>query len=136
MTWDGQLRRLFQRVTTADVTILSAQGQYDGWNIRLLAPERERISRANDIISDLECAAEFRSISPFRDRHQNRSKLTDKQRETLITGIKMGYYDIPREITMEELADVLGIYHQALSERFRRAHHHLIESTLTGDEEL
>lgn len=63
----------------------------------------------------------------------NRSKLTDKQREALLTAFKRGYHEIPRDTTSSDLADELGISHQALSERFRRAYRHLVESELATD---
>ena len=47
-----------------------------------------------------------------------------------------GYYNIPRSISAEELATDLGISHQALSARFRRAHSQLVESELVINEEI
>lgn len=41
-----------------------------------------------------------------------------------------GYYDIPREAQLEDIATELDISHQALSERFHRAIRSLIENTL------
>ena len=57
----------------------------------------------------------------------NPAGVTDKQRKALTRAFESGYYDIPRGVTTEELATDLGISHQALSERFRRAHKGLIE---------
>ena len=46
--------------------------------------------------------------------------LTDRQRETLALAVERGYYDIPRAITTLELAGLLGIADQAVTERLRR----------------
>lgn len=40
----------------------------------------------------------------------------------------MGYYDVPRTVTLTELADSLDVSHQGLSERLRRAHANLNRS--------
>ncbi len=47
--------------------------------------------------------------------------LTEPQREAIAEAYRQGYYDVPREISLEELANELDISHQALSERLRRA---------------
>jgi predicted DNA binding protein len=57
--------------------------------------------------------------------------LTTKQRETLVTALEEGYYEVPQEVTMSELADQMGISQQALSKRFHIGHRNLITSTLT-----
>lgn len=135
VTWDGTPRRLIQRLTTADITLLSARGQGGQWKLRMLAPVRDGIARADDILDDLGCTAECRRISTIDGVSMSSSDLTDKQREALVAAFETGYYEIPRDITVEELADDLGISHQALSERFRRAHHQLIETELVIGEE-
>ncbi|WP_336362555.1 helix-turn-helix domain-containing protein [Halalkalicoccus salilacus] len=45
-----------------------------------------------------------------------------------------GYFKIPKEVTLAELADAQGVSLQAMSARLRRGVHHLIEQTfITGD---
>ncbi|MFC7008889.1 helix-turn-helix domain-containing protein [Halalkalicoccus salilacus] len=47
---------------------------------------------------------------------------------------RLGYYDVPRTVTLTELANKLDISHQALSERLRRAHANLIDRTISSTE--
>ncbi|MXR40331.1 helix-turn-helix domain-containing protein [Halobaculum sp. WSA2] len=47
--------------------------------------------------------------------------LTDGQRELLVSAIRAGYYDTPRESTLTELADRQGIAKSTASERLHRA---------------
>jgi predicted DNA binding protein len=47
--------------------------------------------------------------------------LTDKQDELLRMATARGYFTVPRETNLGELADAIGISHQAASERLRRA---------------
>jgi predicted DNA binding protein len=56
--------------------------------------------------------------------------LTERQYETVVSAYEHGYYDVPRKINQEELAEYFGISHQALSERLRRGHRNLIANTL------
>ena len=134
--WEGRSRRLIRRLVAADITLVSARGGSGEWKLRLLAPNREGISRAHDIMDDLDCGDECRSISTVDDSGSDRSGLTDEQREALVKAFKIGYYNIPRDVTAEDVATELGISHQALSERFRRAYRQIVETEfIVNDEE-
>jgi predicted DNA binding protein len=63
--------------------------------------------------------ADFSPISPL-------NHLTAKQREVLITAYKLGYYDIPRKINSDQLAEKLGIVNSTLVEHLRKAEHRLL----------
>ncbi|MCH7662218.1 MAG: prepilin peptidase, partial [Euryarchaeota archaeon] len=61
--------------------------------------------------------------------------LTDDQQDVLTIAFDRGYYAIPRETTLSELADDLDASHQALSERMRRAHRNVVKNTVIIGEE-
>lgn len=56
--------------------------------------------------------------------------LTPEQYETLVAAVEHGYFEIPREVSMQDLAEELGVSHQALSERLRRAYETLVTAEL------
>lgn len=58
--------------------------------------------------------------------------LTDPQREALRTAYGMGYFDIPRAASLDDVAAELGITASSLSERLRRAQTHLVETTVAS----
>ncbi|RDI72640.1 helix-turn-helix domain-containing protein [Halopelagius longus] len=58
--------------------------------------------------------------------------LTDHQREALRIAYEMGYFDIPRTATLDEVATELGITASSVSERLRRAQTYLIETTVAS----
>jgi predicted DNA binding protein len=58
------------------------------------------------------------------------NQLTQKQREVLIAAYKFGYYDIPRKITSEELANKLGLVDSTVVEHLRKAEQRLITHVL------
>lgn len=60
--------------------------------------------------------------------HQYR--LTESQREALAVALARGYYRIPRDCSLDEVASALGISEQAASERLRRGLHSLLGATL------
>jgi hypothetical protein len=58
------------------------------------------------------------------------SKLTEKQREVLIAAYKFGYYDLPRRINSERLAEKLNIGSSTLGEHLRKAERRLLKNIL------
>ena len=129
ITWEGRPRQLIQRLVRAGVTLLDCRGRGGKWDLRLLAPDRDGIAGIYDILTDLECNADCRSVA-VADGTPESSGMSPLHHETLTTARELGYYSIPRDITSSELAGELGVTHQALSERFRRAHRSLIETEL------
>jgi hypothetical protein len=58
------------------------------------------------------------------------SGLTDRQREALRVAYELGYFDIPRKASLEDVAAKLDISASSTSERLRRAETQLIEETV------
>jgi len=48
------------------------------------------------------------------------SSLTDRQQETLLTALDLGYYEVPREATHKDIADELGRTSATVGEHLRR----------------
>ncbi len=67
--------------------------------------------------------ANFSPTSPL-------NQLTEKQREVLITAYKLGYYEIPRKITSEALANKLGLVDSTVAEHLRKAEQRLMMQIL------
>jgi len=49
------------------------------------------------------------------------SKLTDEQLDVLETAYSMGYFEVPRQVSAQDVADRLGIQQSTFSERIRTA---------------
>jgi predicted DNA binding protein len=58
--------------------------------------------------------------------------LTAPQHEALRVATRMGYFDVPRNADLSDLADELDTTTSALSERLRRGQRQLIERTIAG----
>jgi predicted DNA binding protein len=61
--------------------------------------------------------------------------LTPAQREVIITALKEGYFEIPRDTNLVEIAEELDISNQAVGERMRRAVAKLARSTVIASSE-
>lgn len=67
---------------------------------------------------------ELLSLVHTDDRDQ---LLTDRQRECLTVAHNHGYFDVPRDATLAEVADTLGVDPSSASETIRRATNRIIE---------
>lgn len=106
-----------------DGAILDAQVSGRRWILRLLFPQRELLSNSIEAIEQQEITIDVRRIvkAGRNGDFEGAPALTDPQEEAITEAYRQGYYDVPREISLEELAAELDISHQALSERLRRA---------------
>jgi predicted DNA binding protein len=68
------------------------------------------------------------TLTEFDDRTD--SRVTDRQREVVLEALSRGYYDWPRELTSEQLADELDISRATLHEHLRKAERTLLSSML------
>lgn len=131
MDWIDQIDFIVHVLVEEDATVLSAQGSKRSWHLRVLFPEREALSKTFEFSRDEGLSAEIQQIYELEDADRGgQYGLTEGQYETLVSAYDQGYYDIPRGATQEELAEVLGISRQALSERFRRGHGRLVKNAL------
>ncbi|WP_114579380.1 helix-turn-helix domain-containing protein [Saliphagus sp. LR7] len=104
-------------------TILDAQCSANNWTFRLLFPERNLLSEA---VGELEAQGLTIDVKRMVEAGRNAdleetAALTEAQEEAINEAYDLGYYDVPRRISLEDLAAELEISHQALSERLRRA---------------
>lgn len=59
--------------------------------------------------------------------------LTPEQREVLVVAADEGYFSVPRQATVGNVADCLDISSNSVSQRLRRAHDALVRNTLLVD---
>ncbi|MDL5362958.1 helix-turn-helix domain-containing protein [Halalkalicoccus sp. NIPERK01] len=130
MEWIDQIETLVRILVEEDGSILAAFGDESGWQLRVLFPERDALSRTYDYCRDAGLTMDIRSIYRLDDGREGRFGLTDEQQDTLVAAYERGYFDVPREITLTDLADEIGISHQALSERLRRGEKSVLENTV------
>jgi hypothetical protein len=79
---------------------------------------RDRLARLEEELGALGMSTEFEYRYAAGD---GEPVLTERQRELLEAAVAAGYYETPRECTLSELADRLGVAKSSLSETLRRA---------------
>lgn len=131
-TWTKNIETIVYAYVEVGATILEATGSSGQWELQMRFDDSETLSdfqtycQENDVSFELHGLREQSEPMASTQYH-----LTPKQRDTLVTALDAGYFDVPQKITMADLADQLGITQQALSKRLHHAYKNLIDSTLT-----
>lgn len=128
--WATDVSLVRRMLTGAKAMVLSALGSGREWTLRVLYPSREACSQIHTVCEEHNLSVTIDAIREVDGEQSTRYGLTDAQYTALVQAYKMGYFAVPREVDLATVAETLGISHQALSERFRRAHQTLIETTL------
>jgi len=124
--------KLFEEIVTENGgAILTARGADGRWVVKLLFHGRESVSTCHELLEQYEFQAVVTRISGVDDLDRAQTPLTETQYETICKAHELGYFDVPRGVTLKELAAELGISHQALSERLRRSHAALVSAELS-----
>ena len=130
MEWVGHVDLIVQMLTNSEATILDAVGHKDVWKLRVLYPRRSLFSKTHDFCDEHGLDFEVESIRELDGEPAGRYGLTTEQYDVLATAAEMGYFEVPRSVTLQELAEEFDVSHQAVSERLRRATNALVHDTL------
>ena len=131
VVWARPVEETLYSITGGEIVVLEASGNHTGWTLRIRFTDREQLTRFQSFCEDngigFTLERLYRETQPMTGGQYG---LTDKQQEALVTAWEAGYFQAPRNATLEDVAESLGITHQSLSQRLRRAHHELIANTL------
>lgn len=128
--WTG--RSVLDRLVEHDGSVLSAALDSSGWAARLLFSSHAKLSAAYATWEASRWTVHVERIRPCDGNRMAIHGLSDEQHRAMKRAVEAGYYRVPRRVTLSELAADMGISHQALSERLRRANRNLIATTIPG----
>ncbi|WP_114576119.1 helix-turn-helix domain-containing protein [Saliphagus sp. LR7] len=117
-------------------TLVSAKAENGRWAVRMRFRDREQLRTVYERLREHGVDVEIGHLSELTDSSWEEIGLTAQQYDSLVAAIRRGYFEIPRKVSMQELAEELEISHQALSERLRRAYGTLARAELDMPFEL
>lgn len=130
-SWTDNVDTLVYAYTHIGAAIIGAEGQDSEWVLRMRFDDREKLEEFNEYLNDNDVSFDLRRLYEItHPRTGSQFGLTRKQTEALTTAWEKGFFELPREATMEAVADELDIAPQSLSDRLRRAQNRLIEDAL------
>lgn len=122
-----------QTLDKYEATVLEAVGTTERWEFQFRFPDEADISAFNADCERAGITLDLQRLYHPDEPELETSGLTPAQRETLLAALEGGFFDIPRRITTEELAEEFGISDQAVNERLRRGHTTILTSLLLRD---
>ncbi|WP_435319381.1 helix-turn-helix domain-containing protein [Haloarchaeobius sp. TZWSO28] len=122
VTWGEDVVSFVSVIAELGATILEAHGNHK-WLFRLRFNDHSDLSSFSSWCSDNDVPFELRRLHTLAEVQNQKYDfgLTDEQREALEIAASLGYYKVPKNATLADVAAELGISEQAAGERLRRA---------------
>lgn len=119
--WGDATATLTEVLAAGGATVLEASGN-ESWSLRVRFPDHERLSAFHDACRARGVDFRVERIYALDDEDSagDDFDLTAEQTEALVAAVERGYFEVPRGVTLSEVAAELGISQQAASERVRR----------------
>jgi hypothetical protein len=131
VNWSPDIDHLVGLLIDLSVEVLTAEGTANFWEFRLQFRNREQLARFRRIAQDHDVPLDLlRVYNPMVPPEEG--PLTPEQTDALATAFENGYFDVPREISQRDLADLIGISDNALSQRLRRGVKTVVSEQLYG----
>ncbi|MFD1511960.1 helix-turn-helix domain-containing protein [Halomarina rubra] len=130
MEWVDRVGVVLQMIANSEATIMEAWTDRERWWFRVLFPTREGLSSTHDYCEINDLRFDIELVREMEGDPSGRYGLTTEQFDALVAACEAGYFAVPRETDLDELAEDLDISHQALSERLRRGQEALVTDTL------
>ena len=133
VNWNPSSEGFLKGIAETEVTLLSGTGSAGEWSFELRADEREAISTFQQYCREQGVSMELTALYTLSEMETGTQyNLTEEQREALVLAYNQGYYQSPRQTTLDEMAEEVGITGQSLGSRLRRGIHRLVGATLIG----
>lgn len=120
--WSTEIDALIKPMIESRAEVLIAEGTADRWTFRLQFANRSMLGdfrqRCQDNDIQFELKALYNPTIPGKPLEEG--ELSSEQYDILATAHENGYWHIPRDIELGEVAELIGISSNAASQRMRR----------------
>lgn len=133
--WRSVSAQLLELLVESNAILAEALGNEGSWSLSLRFPDQEELAEFYQRCTDRGITMTVESVDTNSwDGGRSTLPLTDLQKEALRTAFETGYFEVPRDGTLVDLADELGVSDSAVSQRLRRGIASLVESTVVRRE--
>ncbi len=91
---------------------------------------QDAIRRVLRYYHDSGASPDLRRLAEYRGDRESSTALTDRQREVLSTALNLGFYEVPREASTDDVAEELDLNAATVSEHLQRAERNLLTKQL------
>lgn len=131
IAWTAKINGLVDALLDTEAVVLRAEGTGDDWVMELRFGDYDALSEFYQGCTQQDIRIDLDKVhSSLEDPSNAGYGLTSEQRETLLAALESGYFEVPRETTLVELGERMGISDSAVSQRLRRGLSKLLDETL------
>lgn len=130
--WSPEYDDVLSVLVEADIPLIKATGTDEQWTFDIRGDTRSDIATFHSRCQEMGIPVtltELHELTPVETVTEE--ALTQKQQEALLVAYDCGYFESPREATMEEIGEQLGISQQAVASRLRHGLRHILKHTLS-----
>ncbi|WP_101298294.1 helix-turn-helix domain-containing protein [Halegenticoccus soli] len=134
--WALEYAGILSTLAATEIPLLTATGTKHQWIFEVRGDDRSDIATFQQRCREVDIPVtltKLHTLTPVET--ETEAALTDTQQEALVLAYNRGYFNSPREVTMEDLGDELDISQQAVSSRLRRGIKHILGNTLSETEQ-
>jgi predicted DNA binding protein len=133
--WQPEVDGILRAFSDLDLVLLSAEGDAEAWTFEVRVQDRSALTEFQAYCAERDIPISITRLLTLSELPAGDESLTDAQREALVAAYEAGYFDSPREATLSEVAEGIGISRQALADRLRRGHRTLLEPLVETERE-
>lgn len=123
-------------VTEVNGFLVHTETRSGGWIVRLLLPDRAALNAVWEYANEVGMQLDIIEIHANGEMTAGVSYgLTDEQETALRLAYERGYFSEPRDISLAEVAEEMGLSSTAMSGRLRRGMRNLVAATIADGED-
>jgi len=131
--WAADYDGVLTVLTETEIALIEAVGTNAQWSFEIRGDDRSDIATFQRLCRERDIPITMTALHALtRLETGTETALTEAQEEALILAYRRGYFDTPRDVTMEDLGAELGISQQAVASRIRRGIRRILGSTLSA----
>lgn len=131
--WRPDAVPLLDVLSDCGCQLLRFAGTGDHWTFEVRAVDRDDVAAVQRRCREQDVPITVTKLRALRPAEAGtRAAVTDKQLEALVYAFENGYFETPRQVTMAEIGDELGISEQAVGSRLRRGIRAILGRALTS----
>lgn len=128
--YDDRAKLFSPVISIANGVALDMENDGTAWTMTVWMPSREKLSKLWDYATGNNIEIDLQRVNDYASPLETDAGLTDTQREALLVALEGGYFEEPRDASLDDVADELGISQPAAGGLLRRGIKRLILSSL------
>ena len=130
--WELDYDDVLTTLAETEIPVISATGTNRQWTFEVRGEDRTDIAAFRRRCQELDIPVTLTEVHALTPVDTAQAGLTDTQQEALVLAYERGYFESPREVTLEELGEELGITQQAVGSRLRNGIKYVIGNTFSS----